>query len=203
PRWVDLERADVVLEVAVVERYAQRVEPEGGEVRGVLVREEDVEQPVEERVVRVAAHGPQHRAAHLGLRRRVAGDEVLHVHPAPEAEPSEEHRPVGPDDRRAVDGERSRHRSVTAVHETGGRVIRSRPSSSTCDVFGARPTRSGSARVLAACMSSSWSVCASATATSPRMLVSTTSSTSSARLRFTRKTAVSPLSGSWVATAST
>ena len=58
-------------------------------------------------------------------------------------------------------------------------------------------------RVFAACMSSSYRLSALPTDTSPRMLVSITISTASSRLRLTRKTAVSPVASSCVATAST
>jgi hypothetical protein len=84
------ERRGVVLEVVVAERHAQGVDPEPGEVVGVGLGEEVGEEGVEERVGRLRAHRPAQGAAQLSLGRRVAGDEVLHRHPATEPEPAQQ-----------------------------------------------------------------------------------------------------------------
>ena len=84
-RLVDLERPVVVLEVAVVHRHADAVEPAAGEQSGVRLAEEDREQAFEEQLVPVGAEHVADGGAHEGLVGRVAGDEVLHVQPAAEA----------------------------------------------------------------------------------------------------------------------
>jgi hypothetical protein len=83
---LQLKRRGVVLEVAVVDRDAYAVEPDFGEQRGVGVGEEAVEELGEERLVRLLPHGLAHQPTDAGLGAGVAGDEVLHVHPAAQPE---------------------------------------------------------------------------------------------------------------------
>jgi hypothetical protein len=82
-----LERAHVVLEVAVVEGDPHRVETDLGQEGGVGLTEEAGEEPLEEELVAVVADRLADGRAHHRLVRRVAGDEVLHVEPAAEAHP--------------------------------------------------------------------------------------------------------------------
>src|SRR6185437_14669215 len=81
----ELERAGVVLEVPVVDRNADAVHAQPGQQLRVILAEERGEQAVEEQLVPVLAENRADGAAHQRLIRRVAGDEVLHVHPAAEA----------------------------------------------------------------------------------------------------------------------
>jgi hypothetical protein len=86
-----LERMHVVFEVAVVHRQPHVIQSERGEERGVGVRVEDVEEPVEERPVGSVTERPAERVALERLRRRIPGDEALHVHPAAETDPAQDH----------------------------------------------------------------------------------------------------------------
>nr|WP_234314546.1 hypothetical protein [Streptomyces sp. NRRL F-5135] len=88
----DLERAGVVLEVAVVDRQAQAVDVLGGEQRGVGLVEEGRQEPVEEQAVAAVTDHLPYGGTHRGLIARIAGDEVLHVHPAAEADAAEPDR---------------------------------------------------------------------------------------------------------------
>ena len=95
-----LEGPRVALEVAVVDRQPQAVDPQLGEQPRVGLVEEAVEQPVEEAVGPLRADHAGHRGPHRGLVGRIAGDEVLHVHPAAEPGAAQEHaRAIGVDDR--------------------------------------------------------------------------------------------------------
>ncbi len=207
PLLLDDHRRIVVLEMPVVEGDTERVDAQSREERRVLVGEEHVQKSREESLVALVSEHTTHCPTMLGLRACVAGDEVLHVHPAAESEPVQGQRAVGTDDAIPIDVEDgtvgAAHLRVTAVQDTGGRMMRNRPSTSRAVSFGLSFTRSGSARVFAACMSASYRLSALPRVTSPRWLVSTTNSTASSRLRLTRKTAVSPVSSTWVATAST
>src|SRR5689334_1049739 len=82
----ELERAGVVLEVPVVDRNADAVHAQPGQKLRVVLAEERREQAVEEQLVPVPAENLADGAAHQRLVRRVAGDEVLHVHPAAETD---------------------------------------------------------------------------------------------------------------------
>jgi hypothetical protein len=94
----ELERPSVALEVPVVDGDAHAVHAEPGQQLRVLVTEERREQAVEEQLVPVAAENLADRAAHEGLVRRVAGDEVLHVHPATQAHAPQPDRDAVPVD---------------------------------------------------------------------------------------------------------
>lgn len=103
-----LERALVALEVAVVDGDPHAVDAEVGEQPRVAVLEEAREQAIEEAR---GALGPEHcgdRGAHLALRRRIASDEVLHVHPAAESDAAQHHAgALAIDDRLPVDAQRA------------------------------------------------------------------------------------------------
>ena len=101
----DLERRIVVLEVPVVERNPDRIYPEVTEEGRVPVGEEHREESVEEPLVALVAERPAQRAALLGLRPRIAGDEVLHVHPAAQTEAPQRHGIGSGHDPRPADGE--------------------------------------------------------------------------------------------------
>ena len=91
PALDQLERTRVALEVPVVDRDAHAVHPGVGEELRVGVAEEHGEQSVEERVVEILSEHRQHVMAHERLVRGIAGDEVLHVHPAAEADAPQPH----------------------------------------------------------------------------------------------------------------
>src|SRR5215211_5152541 len=87
-----LEGPHVVLEVPVVHGEPEQVQPKGGDESRVTLREEVLEEAVEEDFVPLL---PKHFAnglAHALLVRRVACYEVLHVHPAAEAEAAQHDR---------------------------------------------------------------------------------------------------------------
>ena len=102
-----LERTLVALEVAVVDGDPHAVDAEVGEQPRVALLEEAREQAIEEAR---RALGPEHRrdgGPHLALRRRIAGDEVLHVHPAAESDAAQnDAAALAVDDRLAVDAQR-------------------------------------------------------------------------------------------------
>ena len=144
----DLERCVIVLEVPVVERDPHGVQAEALEESGVLVREEGCHEPVEESVAALVAEHATQRAALLRFGSGVAGDEVLHVHPAAEPETAKGDRRRTRDDARAVHVERGwlchviLCASVSAVHDTGGRVTVTVPSARRAVSLGRRRTRS-------------------------------------------------------------
>ncbi len=87
----DLHRPVVGLEVPVVHRDSHAVDAHAREQGGVLGAEEGGQQPVEEQLLPLLAQHAPHGVAHGRLVGRVAGDEVLHVHPAAEAHPPQPH----------------------------------------------------------------------------------------------------------------
>jgi hypothetical protein len=80
----------VVLEVAVAEGDPERVEPQASQEGSIVVGEEDLEEPIEERLVGGIPHRPSQRAPMLRFGCGIPGDEVLHVHPAAQPEPAEQ-----------------------------------------------------------------------------------------------------------------
>ncbi len=157
----DLERCVVALEVPVVERDPNRVQAQIVQEGGIPIGEEHREEPIEEPLVALIAEHAAQRPALLRLGAGIPGDEVLHVHPAAEAESARGSDGVGRRRRSALRPRAapvpwfSPTTSVRAVHETGGRVIVTVPSSSRAVSFVRTPTRSWSCRVFAAWMSSS------------------------------------------------
>ena len=98
---LDLERRRVVLEVLVADGDPDEVEAGLGQERRVRLVEEAGEQALEERGRPVGADDLRHLGPHQRLVGRVAGDEVLHVQPAAQADPAQQQGlPVGPDERR-------------------------------------------------------------------------------------------------------
>ncbi len=88
----DLERCIIALEVAVVERDPHGVQAEALQERRIAIGEEHREEPVEEACVPLVAEDAAQRPTHLRLGSGVPGDEVLHVHPAAEAEAAQHDR---------------------------------------------------------------------------------------------------------------
>ena len=83
PASFDVEGPHVVLEMPVVHRDADVVHAERGEEARVVLGEERIHE-ARRRTAR-SARGPsalQQRLARRDFRRRIAGEEVLHVHPA-------------------------------------------------------------------------------------------------------------------------
>lgn len=93
--------------------------------------------------------------------------------------------------------------SRIAVQDTGGRLARRMPPVTSTSFAGLGTTRSGSSTVFVAYRSSSARVCDSDTCRpGPKPASETAKSILSVRCRFTTKTVTSPVSASWVATAS-
>ena len=89
PLRFDHARVHVVLELAVVDRDPDQIEPEGGDVARVRFREVVLVEGVEEQVVLLLAHGLQQDLPERFLVAGIAVDEVLHVQHAAEAEPAQ------------------------------------------------------------------------------------------------------------------
>src|SRR5690606_41758744 len=79
-------------EVSIVDRDTHAVHAERGDVLGVFLGEEDLEEAVEECVVHVPAEHLSHCPTMHVLSAGVSGDEILHVHPAAETESCEPDR---------------------------------------------------------------------------------------------------------------
>jgi hypothetical protein len=95
PLLLQLERPGIIFEMPVVERDADRVQAEGGEVACVGVVEEDRHEPVEEGLVELRSEHPAQHPPVLRLGARVAGEEVLHVQPAADVVPAQDDRLAG------------------------------------------------------------------------------------------------------------
>ena len=115
-RAVETLEARLPREVAVVDRQPDAVDAQLGEQRGVLVGEEAVEQRVEEPLRPIRTQDTGYGGPHRALVGGIAGDEVLHVHPAAEPYPAQlDARAVGVDDAVAVDPKSSKV-SVDLLH---------------------------------------------------------------------------------------
>ncbi len=90
-----LEGTQVVLEVSIAHRQPDDVEPQRGDERRVLVAEEHVEEAVEEALRSLLAQRPAQGRTLQGLGGGEAGDEVFHVHPAPQADATQHHGATG------------------------------------------------------------------------------------------------------------
>ena len=88
---LQLEGAHVVFEVAVVDRQPHQVEPQRADERRISLGEEVLQKAVEEQQVQLVADDASDGIALRLLVGRVTGDEVLHVHPAAQAEPTQHH----------------------------------------------------------------------------------------------------------------
>jgi hypothetical protein len=107
----EVERSLVALEVAVVDRHARAVDAEAGEQLGVAFVEEAGEQAIEEALGALGADDVGDRRAHQALRARIAGHEVLHVHPAAHSDaPQHDTAAVGVDDGVALHAQRGTRR---------------------------------------------------------------------------------------------
>jgi hypothetical protein len=115
-RLEQLERTVIALEVAVVHRDPHAVDAEAGEETRVAVLEEARQHAVEEASSAQRSEHRGHGGPHLALRGRIAGDEVLHVHPAAEAHaPQHDARALGIDDPVAVDAQQAWDRKFRTV----------------------------------------------------------------------------------------
>ena len=85
PRLLEGSRVQVVFEMAVIEGNPDTVEAEGGEEFGVGVREEIVQESIEEILILLGAEDGEHGLSMLELCSRVARDEILHVEVAAES----------------------------------------------------------------------------------------------------------------------
>ena len=92
----DFERSGVGLNVTVVDRDPDGVEPELCQEQSVGVGEEGGQQAIEEQVILVRTEHVQHRGPHHRLVRRIPGDEVFHVEPAAQAHSLEADRIAAP-----------------------------------------------------------------------------------------------------------
>jgi hypothetical protein len=107
-RLEQLEGTVIALEVAVVHRDPHAVDAEAGEETRVAVLEEARQHAVEEASGAQRSEHRGHGGPHLALRGRIAGDEVLHVHPAAEAHAAQhDARALGIDDPVAVDAQQA------------------------------------------------------------------------------------------------
>ena len=108
PLLLQRERCGVVLEMVVAEGDAQAVNAQRGEVAGVGLREEVCKETFEERIGGLGAQDPGQGPALLGLGAWVAGDEILHGHPAAQTQSAQQHGSTGVvDDLVSTDVERS------------------------------------------------------------------------------------------------
>src|SRR5215212_11192857 len=99
---LDLERSRVVLEVLVSDGDSRKIQPGIAEEHCVPLIEEPGEEPLEEALGPVITDRSPYLPPHQRLVRRVAGDEVLHVEPAAETDPTKPQRPtVGAEELRA------------------------------------------------------------------------------------------------------
>lgn len=93
--------------MAVIERYPEAVQAEGGEQLDVLFIEEVVEESVKKEVVIIGTEDSKERFSETKLVPGEPSDEVLHLHPSPETAPTEEHGAVFfVEDLRARDAEK-------------------------------------------------------------------------------------------------
>ena len=95
PLLLDDERRHVVFEVAIVDRDADQVQPQRLDEASVVLAEEVGQEAVEEERVLLRAERLEQGLALRLLVGRIAGDEVLHVEPAAQAEPAQDHRRAG------------------------------------------------------------------------------------------------------------
>src|SRR5829696_10288510 len=96
---LDLERSRVILEVLVADGDSRKVQPGLAEERRIRLIEEPGKQALEETLGPVVADRLPYLAPHQRLVRRVTRDEVFHIEPAAETDPTKPQRQtVGPEE---------------------------------------------------------------------------------------------------------
>src|SRR5579875_159735 len=85
-RFLDHKRLHVRLEVAIIDRQAQGIQPQRGQKTCIILLEKILQEAIKEELVLLFAQHSTQRFALALLVGRVAGDKIFHVHPAAQAE---------------------------------------------------------------------------------------------------------------------